>query len=136
MGILEDIAAEREARNDDRTIPENAFEISVQNPIDGSKKYSFDTIYEDKELISRAKSYYENLYDIKYRNDRDVVDEFIGDRTWKQANIVSVASEYIDIKGLDEQRREDLAYLQDYWSKLPSFYETGGRGWAGGIFSN
>ena len=136
MGILEDIAAEREARNDDRTIPENAFEISVQSPIDGSKKYSFDTIYEDKELISRAKSYYENLYDIKYRNDRDVVDEFIGDRTWKQANIVSVASEYIDIKGLDEQRREDLAYLQDYWSKLPSFYETGGRGWAGGIFSN
>ena len=45
MGILEDIAAEREARNDDRTIPENAFEISVHSPIDGSKKYSFDTIY-------------------------------------------------------------------------------------------
>jgi len=136
MGILEDIAAEREARNDDRTIPENAFEISVQSPIDGSKKYSFDTIYEDKELISRAKSYYESLYDTKYRNDRDVVDEFIEDRTWKQANIVSVGSEYVDIQGLDAKGREDLAYLQDYWSKLPSFYETGGRGWASGIWSN
>ena len=136
MGVFDDIAADRKARKDDNTIPEKAFEIGGESPYDGSKKYSFDTIYEDRELISRAKSYYENLYDTKYRNDKDIVDEFIGDRTWKQANIASVASEYIDIKGLDEQRREDLAYLQDYWSKLPSFYETGGRGWAGGIFSN
>jgi len=136
MSVFDDIAADSESRKDNNTLPKNAFEIGGESPYDGSKKYSFDTIYEDRELISRAKSYYENLYDIKYRNDKDIVDEFIGDRTWKQANIASVASEYIDIQGLDEQRREDLAYLQDYWSKLPSFYETGGRGWAGGIFSN
>tara|TARA_R100001369_G_scaffold32427_2_gene57065 strand:+ start:3966 stop:8159 length:4194 start_codon:yes stop_codon:yes gene_type:complete len=136
MGILEDITARRKAREKGGDLPEGAFEVGVSNPRDGSKKYSFNTIYEDKDLISKAKSYYENLYDTKYKNDKDVIDEYIQDRTWKQANIVSVGSEFVDIQGLDEQRRNDLAYLQDYWSKLPSFYEAGGRGWAGGIWSN
>jgi len=117
------------------TLPNNAFEISTEMQ-DGSKKYSFDTIYEDKALISRAKSYYENLYDMKYKDDKDVVDEFISDRTWKQSNIASIASEYIDIKKLDNKQRANLAYLQNYWNKLPNFYEEGGRGWAKGIFSN
>ena len=42
------------------SLPDGAFEISTQNP-DGSKKYSFDTIYQDRELINVAKDYYENL---------------------------------------------------------------------------
>ena len=117
------------------TLPNNAFEISTEMQ-DGSKKYSFDTIYEDKALISRAKSYYENLYDMKYKDDKDVVDEFISDRTWKQSNIASIASEYIDIQKLDDNQRGNLAYLQNYWNSLPNFYEEGGRGWAKGIFSN
>ena len=103
-------------------IPEDAFEVGTQSPIDGSKKYSFDNIYEDQNLINTAKSYYENLYDTKYKSDRDVVDEFIQDRTWKQANLVSVGSEFIDIQGLDAKQRENLAYLQDYWRQMPSFY--------------
>tara|TARA_R100000655_G_scaffold7379_1_gene19974 strand:+ start:3737 stop:7915 length:4179 start_codon:yes stop_codon:yes gene_type:complete len=117
-------------------LPEGAFEVGGQSPTDGSKKYSFDTIYEDRELISRAKSYYENLYDTEYKRDKDVVDEFISDRTWKQANIMSVGSEFLDIQGLDDNQKENLGYLTDYWSRLPSFYEEGGRGWAGGIWSN
>ena len=117
-------------------IPEDAFEVGTQSPIDGSKKYSFDNIYEDQNLINTAKSYYESLYDTKYRSDRDVVDEFIQDRTWKQANLVSVGSEFIDIQGLDAKQRENLAYLQDYWAQMPSFYEEGGRGWIGGIWAN
>jgi len=118
------------------SLPDNAFEVSTQDPRDGSKKYTFDTIYQDKQLISKAKDYYENLYGIKYRTDEDVVDEFIADRTWKQANITSIASEFIDVKGLDTKQRENLAYLQNYWNELPSFYEEGGRGWVNGIWSN
>ena len=118
------------------SLPDNAFEVSTQDPRDGSKKYTFDTIYKDKQLISKAKDYYENLYGIKYKSDEDVIDEFIADRTWKQANITSVASEFIDIRGLDTKQKENLAYLQNYWNELPSFYEEGGRGWANGIWSN
>ena len=117
------------------SLPNGAFEISTQNP-DGSKKYSFDTIYKDRELINVAKDYYESLYNTEYKDDKDVVDEFIADRTWKQSNIASIASEYVDIKGLNKNQRSNLAYLQNYWNSLPNFYEEGGRGWASGIWSN
>jgi hypothetical protein len=121
------------------SLPDGAFEISTQNP-DGSKKYSFDTIYQDRELINVAKDYYENLYKTKYDKDKDVVDEFIADRTWKQANIAmpgkGIISEYFDVQGLDDRQRGNLAYLQNYWNNLPNFYEEGGRGWVEGIWSN
>ena len=138
MGLFDNVREKREtstAIQNATSLPDNAFEISTQNP-DGSKKYSFDTIYQDRNLINTARDYYENLYRIEYENDRDVVDEFISDRTWKQANIGSIVSEYYDVKKLDEKQRGNLAYLQNYWNNLPNFYEEGGRGWARGIFHN
>ena len=140
MGILdfEKEVGNRTFQSDNRfknSLPNGAFEISTQNP-DGSKKYSFDTIYKDRELINVARDYYESLYNTEYKEDKDVVDEFIADRTWKQSNIASIASEYVDIKGLNEKQRGNLGYLQNYWNSLPNFYEEGGRGWSKGIWSN
>ena len=65
MGILdfEKEVGNRTFQSDNRfknSLPNGAFEISTQNP-DGSKKYSFDTIYKDRELINVARDYYESL---------------------------------------------------------------------------
>ena len=133
MGKLEDRLLQSNS-TPKNSLPNNAFEVSTQLP-DGSKKYSFDTIYKDRELINVAKAYY-GRKGKEYEKDEDVIDEFIGDRTWKQANITSIGKEYLTIQGLDKNQRQNLAYLQNYWNQLPNFYEEGGRGWAGGIFSN
>lgn len=133
MGKLEDRLLQSNS-TPKNSLPDNAFEVSTQMP-DGSKKYSFNTIYKDRELINVARNYY-GRKGKEYEKDEDVIDEFIGDRTWKQANITSIGKEYVTIQGLDKSQRQNLAYLQNYWNQLPNFYEEGGRGWAGGIFSN
>ena len=133
MGKLEDRLLQSNS-TPKNSLPDNAFEASTQLP-DGSKKYSFDSIYKDRELINVAKSYY-GRKGKEYEKDEDVVDEFIGDRTWKQANIMMIGKEYLTVQGLDKSQKQNLAYLQEYWNQLPNFYEEGGRGWAGGIFSN
>lgn len=138
MGILDfdTVVGDRTLRSDvtQKSLPDNAFEVSTQLP-DGSKKYSFDSIYNDRELIDVARDYYGRTGK-EYKNDRDVVDEFISDRTWKQANIASIGKEYLAIQKLDDNQRKNLAYLQSYWNNLPNFYEEGGRGWVNGIWSN
>ena len=116
--------------------PENAFEIGKDN--DGSIKYTFDTIYDDKQLIKIARDYYSARDDKDYYSDRDVVDEFVSDRTWKQANTLHMMGElkYVLDEETDVKQKERLAYLTDYWSQLPNFYAEGGRGWWKGLSSN
>ena len=75
--------------------PENSIDIGTN--FDGSKKYSFDTIYKDKELIKIAKDFYGERDDLEFADDQDVVDEFISDRTWKQANITSAGKELYQV---------------------------------------
>ena len=126
MGILdfEKEVGNRTFQSDNRfknSLPNGAFEISTQNP-DGSKKYSFDTIYKDRELINVARDYYESLNNTEYKDDKDVVDEFIADRTWKQENIAmpgkGIVSEYFDVQSLDNKqknnRHENVIYCGDY----------------------
>jgi len=114
--------------------PDNTF--IVDNNIDGSKKYSFDTIYQDKELIANARPYYEKK-GMKFFNDEDVVDQYISDRTWKQANITSAAKQLYEIESEDDtEQLQRLGYLVDYWNKLPNFWEEGGRSATSAITSN
>ena len=40
--------------------------IDLGNNFDGSKKYSFDSIYEDSELINTAKEFYETRDNIEF----------------------------------------------------------------------
>ena len=128
------IRIDYEASKEANTLPENSFIIG-DNP-DGSKKYSFDTIYEDKELIKIAKNYYENR-GLEFDSDRDVVDEFISDRTWKQANISSALKEAYSVATIDDtEQLKRLGYLTDYWNKLPNFWEEGGRNAFSAIWNN
>ena len=132
---------------------ENKFkEIKSQEPTgvklvdkdgDGNSKYVFDedadnSIYKDKQLIETARAYYYERDGLNFKTDKGVVDKFISDRTWKQANTYSIGKELIyatsESVSLEQKRR--LAYLTDYWSALPNFYEAGGRGYVDGLISN
>ena len=110
--------------------------IVVNKGSDNSIKYTFDNIYEDKELISVAKDYYANR-DKEVYDDKTAVDKFISDRTWNQANTVTMAKEFSYITGENagEDQKSRLNYLTKYWDNLPNFYEEGGRG-AKGFFAN
>ena len=116
--------------------PDGAFEIGSDT--DGSIKYSFDTIYDDENLIKIAKEYYGERDGDVFKNNKDVIDEFISDRTWKQAHTLSMAGElkYVMDDDTSGEQKQRLAYLTDYWSRLPNFYAEGGRGWAKGLSSN
>ena len=116
--------------------PDNAFEVNKD--LDGSIKYSFDTIYDDKELIDIASDYYAERDGDKFESTRDVVDEFVSDRTWKQAHTLSMTGELLYVLNDDTsvEQRQRLSYLQNYWNSLPNFYAEGGRGWWAGLSSN
>ena len=110
--------------------------IPIQTNQDGSLKYTFDNIYEDKNLASVAKDYYTNRDGESY-NNKEAVDKFISDRTWNQANTFAMGREFLYVTGDDitEDQKARLSYLTRYWSNLPNFYEEGGRG-ASGFFAN
>ena len=110
--------------------------ITINKNQDGSLKYTFDNIYEDKELAEIAKDYYTNRDEQVYDN-KTAIDKFISDRTWNQANTVTMAKEFTYITGENagEDQKSRLNYLTKYWDNLPNFYEEGGRG-AKGFFAN
>ena len=103
--------------------------IAIQKNQDGSLKYTFDNIYENKQLISVAKDYYKNRDGQTY-NDKEAVDKFISDRTWNQANTYAMGKEFAYVTGdnITEDQKARLSYLTRYWSELPNFYEEGGLG--------
>jgi len=110
--------------------------IPINKNQDGSFKYTFDNIYEDKELAEIAKDYYTNR-DQQVYNTKEAVDKFISDRTWNQANTVTMTKEFSYITGenASEDQKSRLNYLTKYWDELPNFYEEGGRGMKG-FFKN
>ena len=110
--------------------------IPIQRNEDGSLKYTFDNIYKNEQLASVAKEYYKNR-DKQVYDDKEAVDKFISDRTWKQANTLAMGKEfaYVTGKNFTEDQKARLSYLTRYWEELPDFYEEGGRG-ASGFFAN
>tara|TARA_R100001460_G_scaffold44570_2_gene81387 strand:- start:896 stop:4972 length:4077 start_codon:yes stop_codon:yes gene_type:complete len=110
--------------------------IPIQKNEDGSLKYTFDNIYENKQLASVAKDYYKNR-DGESFNDKEAVDKFISDRTWNQANTYQMGKEFLYVTGnnITQDQKARLSYLTRYWDELPNFYEEGGRG-ASGFFAN
>ena len=86
--------------------------IQLDTNEDGSIKYTFDNIYEDKELAAVAKDYYTNR-DGEVYDDKTAVDKFISDRTWKQANSIQMGAElaYITGDNITNDQKSRLAYL-------------------------
>jgi len=110
--------------------------IAIQRNEDGSVKYTFDNIQDNKQLASVAKNYYTNR-DGKAYTDKEAVDKFISDRTWAQANTYAMGKEFLYVTGdnITQDQKARLSYLTRYWDELPDFYEEGGRGMSG-FFAN
>ena len=123
--IEKSFPTEENIKND--TSIKNAIPINKNQ--DGSLKYTFDNIYEDKELAAVAKDYYTNRDEQTY-TDREAVDKFISDRTWAQANTYAMGKEYLYVTGdnITQDQKARLSYLSRYWDELPNFYEEGGLG--------
>ena len=122
-------------------VPDNV--IPIDGSIDGNFKYTFDkddpnSMYKDQLLKDTARAYYYERDGLNFENDTELVDYFINDRTWKQANSYSIGKELVyatsDSTSLDQKRR--LKYLTEYWGALPNFWQDGGRGWISGLTSN
>ena len=111
-----------------------------KNP-DGSIKYTFDNIYQNKNLVAVSRDYYKIRDGIDFETgeegDKEAIDKFIADRTWKQANTFSMGKEfnYITGENVSQDQKSRLAYLTKTWDELPNFYEEGGRGFSG-FFAN
>ena len=122
-------------------LPDNV--IPIDGSVDGNFKYTFDkddpnSMYKDQLLKDTARAYYYERDGLNFENDTELVDYFINDRTWKQANSYSIGKELVyatsDSTSLDQKRR--LKYLTEYWGALPNFWQDGGRGWISGLTSN
>ena len=110
--------------------------IAVDKNDDGSVKWTFDNIYENKKLAAVAKDYYGTKLNKSY-TDREAIDKFIKDRTWKQSNSFSIGKEFKYISGnVGADQKARLAYLTRTWNNLPNFYQEGGRGFITGLAAN
>ena len=122
-------------------IPDNI--IPIDGDTSGNFKYTFDkddpnSMYKDPLLKNTARAYYFERDGLNFENDTELVDYFINDRTWKQANSYSIGKELIyatsDSTSFDQKRR--LKFLTEYWGNLPNFWQDGGRGFIDGLVSN
>ena len=90
--------------------------IPIQKNDDGSLKYTFDNIYDNKQLAAVAKSYYTNRdgegFEDGVDGDIKAINKFISDRTWNQANTFNMGKEYFYVRGNDitEDQKARLSY--------------------------
>ena len=102
--------------------------IPVARNDDDSVKVTFDNIYENNDLAEVAKDFYYFRDQQKFKDNREAIDYYINDRTWKQANVVSIGREYSYITGEDikKDQLQRYAYLTKTWDDLPNMFQEGG----------
>jgi len=108
--------------------------IPIEKNKDGSIKYTFDNIYQDKQLANTIKDYYLYRTGKQFSTDEDAINEYISDSTFRQANTLGAVFGDLSLVGIDDanaRQKANLAYLLNYWQNLPNFYEEGGRGFSG-----
>ena len=101
-------------------------------------KDDINSIYKDQQLIETAKAFYSMRDGLEYSDDISIIDKYINDRTWKQANTYSIGKEliYATSESVSPDQKRRLAYLTEYWNNLPHFWQEGGRDWKESILSN
>ena len=102
--------------------------IPVDRNDDDSVKVTFDNIYENNDLAEVAKDFYYFRDQKKFENNKEAIDYYINDRTWKQANVVSIGKEYTYITGenIKHDQLQRYAYLTKTWDDLPNMFQEGG----------
>ena len=102
--------------------------IPVDRNDDDSVKVTFDNIYENNNLAEVAKDFYYFRDQKKFENNKEAIDYYINDRTWKQANVVSIGKEFSYITGenIKKDQLQRYAYLTKTWDDLPNMFQEGG----------
>ena len=83
----------------------------VPEHITGTKNYSWDKVVDDDKFINTMKDFYEIRDGIKFdddddkRNRQDIVDYFVSDRTWKQANLGSAGKDLAYVYNLTKEKK-------------------------------
>ena len=102
--------------------------IPVARNDDDSVKVTFDNIYENKDLAEVAKDFYYFRDQKQFKDNEEAIDYYINDRTWKQANVLSIGREYSYITGknIKKDQLQRYAYLTKTWDDLPNMFQEGG----------
>ena len=102
--------------------------IPVDRNDDNSVKVTFDNIYENNKLAEVAKDFYYFRDQEKFETNKEAIDYYINDRTWKQANVLSIGREYSYITGenIKKDQLQRYAYLTKTWDDLPNMFQEGG----------
>ena len=102
--------------------------IPVDRNDDNSIKVTFDNIYENEDLANVARDFYFFRDQKQFKDSKEAIDYYINDRTWKQANVVSIGKEYSYITGKDlkQDQLQRYAYLTKTWDDLPNMFQEGG----------
>ena len=102
--------------------------IPVARNDDDSVKVTFDNIYDNNDLAEVSKDFYYFRDQKQFKDNKEAIDYYINDRTWKQANVVSIGREYSYITGKDikKDQLQRYAYLTKTWDQLPNMFQEGG----------
>ena len=102
--------------------------IPVSRNDDDSIKVTFDNIYENNSLAEVSKDFYYFRDQKQFKDNKEAIDYYINDRTWKQANVVSIGKEfsYITGKNVKKDQLQRYAYLTKTWDDLPNMFQEGG----------
>ena len=90
----------------------------------------------NKQLVSTVKRYAKNVENKNFSDDNKAIEWFVGDRRWKDPNVLSTLKELDFVKGTQvfsarkavQQDLEDLAYIKQEWDKLPGGFTRIGKG--------
>ena len=102
--------------------------IPIARNDDNSVKVTFDNIYENNNLAEVSKDFYYFRDQKQFKDNKEAIDYYINDRTWKQANVVSIGKEYTYITGknVKKDQLQRYAYLTKTWDDLPNMFQEGG----------
>ena len=84
--------------------------IPVARNDDDSVKVTFDNIYDNNDLAEVSKDFYYFRDQKQFKDNKEAIDYYINDRTWKQANVVSIGREYSYITGEDIKKDQLQRY--------------------------
>ena len=95
---------------------------------DDSVKVTFDNIYQNNDLAEVSKDFYYFRDQKQFKDNKEAINYYINDRTWKQANVVSIGKEFSYITGenVKKDQLQRYAYLTKTWDDLPNMFQEGG----------
>tara|TARA_R110000824_G_scaffold320857_1_gene507832 strand:- start:45 stop:4583 length:4539 start_codon:yes stop_codon:yes gene_type:complete len=102
--------------------------IPIARNADDSLKVTFDNIYDNNSLAEVSKDFYYFRDQKQFKDNKEAINYYINDRTWKQANVVSIGKEFSYITGKDvkKDQLQRYAYLTKTWDDLPNMFQEGG----------